>query len=120
MARPRCRKTPKDTEVRGRPRSAPFWSGKIIDEGGGCLGSPYQFLRRVEFTRCRLVGPIKTESGRTVDFYTDDSPASVLRDKDLVLLFDQRMELGPWLDMVAERHPHLQVFADEFGRLRAE
>jgi hypothetical protein len=41
-------------------------------------------------------------------------------DEELLRQFDAGMEVGPWLDWLAERHPEFEWAATLYGRLMAE
>jgi hypothetical protein len=95
---------------------------KLSDHGGHRMASWENSLRVVYFGNFEIVGPGHSTRMHTIEFY-DLSPAeptrpyAILRDTDLVILFDKQMDIYAWLDLAAERHPKIQKFADALGRL---
>jgi hypothetical protein len=99
-------------------------SQKLFDRGGHRMedGAP-AILRTVHFGDFEIIGPGYGSHVHTVDFYVLDQlgrpskPYAILRDTDLVVLFDKQMDIYAWLDLAAERHPKIQKFADALGGL---
>ena len=75
--------------------------------------------RLVSFGGHNIYGPAG-EGVRWIDICSATRPwrpDPPVTDADLVEQFDRGMELAPFLDWLAERHPHLLGLATSYGRL---